>query len=87
MYELIASRRFSRDLSRILKKSPQLESRLLKTLNLLMTNPSYPTLRLHKLSGLGANYSISVDMSIRIIINFDKDKIFLTRIGKHEDVY
>lgn len=87
MYELVVSRRFSKDLSRILKKSPQLESKISKTLNLLIVNPAYPTLRLHKLSGLGHNYSVSVDMSIRIIINFDKGKIFLTRIGKHEDVY
>jgi len=87
MLELIVSKRFEKDLSKLLKSNPRLEKKVEKTLNLLIKNPKYPSLRLHKLSGLGENYSISVDMNIRIIINIEDGKIFLLRIGSHDEVY
>lgn len=49
-------------------------------------NIYHPSFRLHKLIGQ-ENYSISVDMKIRIIIHLDEDKIFLLRIGNHKQVY
>lgn len=46
----------------------------------------HPSLRWHKLEG-SRYYSISVDMSVRIIVAIDEDEIYLLRIGKHEEVY
>jgi mRNA-degrading endonuclease YafQ of YafQ-DinJ toxin-antitoxin module len=57
-----------------------------KTLVLLGVNLLYPSLRLHKLSGT-QNYSVSVNMSIRIIFHKDQDYLYLLRIGTHEEVY
>ena len=46
----------------------------------------HPSLRLHKLSNMEF-YSVSVDMKIRIVFRLDKDKMFLIRIGNHDEVY
>jgi len=60
--------------------------KLEKTLNLLRSNYRHPSLRLHKLSGTG-NHSVSVDKSVRIILNLEGENIFLLRIGTHDEVY
>ncbi|OGG24218.1 hypothetical protein A3A79_03450 [Candidatus Gottesmanbacteria bacterium RIFCSPLOWO2_01_FULL_43_11b] len=57
-----------------------------KQLALFQTNPVHPSLRLHKI-GSRQFWSISVDKSIRILILFEKDRIWVYHIGKHEDVY
>ena len=84
--ELIADKRFEKDLKRFLRKNPKYGKRIKKSLDLLASQIKHPSLRLHKLSGSN-NYSVSVDMSIRIIIHFWRNKILLLRIGKHEEVY
>ncbi len=61
-----------------------------KTIFLLEANPFHPLLRLHKLKGeMQKFYSVSIDMSYRIIIDFIviDEKIFLIDIAEHEDVY
>lgn len=87
MYTLVASKRFQKDLKRLLKRTPTLEVKIDKTLSRLFSNPKHPSLRLHKLAGIGQHYSVSVDMSVRIIATFVDDKIFLLRIGTHDEVY
>jgi len=79
------SRQFLKDLKSLYKDS-RYQTKVKKILYLLQQNPNHPSLRLHKLSGTN-NYSISVDMSIRIIINIDSDNIYLLRIGPHQLVY
>lgn len=83
---IIAGLRFDKELDKILKRNPVIAKKIYKTLGLLARNKSYPSLRLHKLTGC-EDYSISVDMSIRIIIRIKGEDIFLLRIGKHEEVY
>lgn len=83
---LVTSKRFDDDLRRLLKKNPLLRKKVSKCLNLLRKNPDYPSLRLHKLSGR-ENFSVSVDRSIRIILHFEGETIFLLRIGTHDEVY
>lgn len=86
MPNLILSSAFVRDIKKLLKKNPQLKSKIDKTLKTLRHDPSHPSLRLHKLSGIN-NWSVSVSRDIRIIIHWDGKDFFLTRIGTHDDLY
>ncbi len=79
------SRQFQKDLKNLYKNT-NYKIKVKKSLYLLQSNPNHPSLRLHKLSGTN-NYSVSVDMSIRIINNIDSDDIYLLRIGPHQLVY
>lgn len=83
---VVPSKKFIGEAQKLLKKNPPYGVKLEKALYLLRTNCKHPSLRLHKLSGT-ENYSISVDKSIRIILHFDGEEIFLLRIGTHDDVY
>jgi len=62
-----------------------------KTIDLFLKDPAHPSLRLKKVQGTGSFYEISVNMSIRIIIEIvikRKDQInTFYIIGKHEDVF
>ncbi|KKU99461.1 MAG: hypothetical protein UY33_C0031G0001 [Candidatus Amesbacteria bacterium GW2011_GWA1_48_9] len=55
-------------------------------MRLLLENPRHPSLRLHKYHGKEW-WSVSVDMSIRVLVSFEADYIVVFHIGKHEDVY
>ena len=79
------SRQFQKDLKNLYKNT-NYKIKVKKSLYLLQSNPNHPSLRLHKLSGTN-NYSVSVDMSIRIINNIDSDDIYLLRIDPHQLVY
>ncbi len=84
--KLILSSRFQRDLSKLLKSNPQIKTKISKTFKLMQKDLTYPSLRLHKLSGTN-NWSVSVNISIRIILHKEKEKLFLLRIGHHDEVY
>ena len=86
MYRIFPSTRFIKEAEKISRKNSKFKSQLAKTLKFLKRDISYPSLRLHKLSGI--NYwSVSVDKSIRIIMRWNEDKLYLLRIGTHEEVY
>lgn len=84
--KLVICQRFDQELKRLVKKNGRYRNKVRKTLKLLNANPIHPSLRLHKLGGQN-NYSISVDMSVRIIVHFEEEMIFLLRVGRHEQVY
>lgn len=85
-YEIVLSAAFQRQVKRIVRKNPQVRSKVAKTLKLLSGDINRPSLRLHKLAG-EHNWSISVTGDLRIIINFSQNKVFCTRIGTHDEVY
>lgn len=86
MYEIVFSKRFKQDLVKLLNRNPQLKDRICKQIETLSSNPKHKSLRVHKLSGTN-NWSLSVNMSIRIIFKIKDECILCTRIGKHEEVY
>jgi len=86
MNTLILSDKFQRQLKSLIKGNSRLKDQVFKAVNLLRTDVNHPSFRLHKLSGQD-NWSISVTKSIRIILHWEKENIFLLRVGKHEDVY
>lgn len=86
MYELILLRKYQKEFSKITSHNYKIKLKISKTLKLLLKDIDHPSLRLHKLSGEGG-WSISVTGDIRILLYIEKSKIYLLRIGKHEDVY
>lgn len=83
---LVATKRFDKELKTLLSKNHNLAIKIDKTLSLIKDDLSRPSLRLHKMTGTH-NFSVSVNMSIRILIHKDQDFIYLLRIGTHEEVY
>ncbi|MRI58646.1 MAG: plasmid stabilization protein [Epsilonproteobacteria bacterium] len=90
MYRIVESQRFYKKALKLFKKNPTLLKKYEKTLALLEKDPYHPSLRLHKFQGeLKEFYSVSIDMSYRLIIDFiiQDDRIILLDIGLHDDVY
>jgi mRNA-degrading endonuclease YafQ of YafQ-DinJ toxin-antitoxin module len=86
MLKLRLTASFEREFVKITKGNTPLKKKVIKTLDIVSQNPRHPSLRLHKLKG-ESYWSISVDMSVRILILFKNDAIYVYHIGKHEDVY
>jgi len=84
--KLIATARFNREFKALLKSHRLTESKAEKVLLILANNPRHPSLHLHKLSGTN-NYAVSVDENLRIILNWEDDRLYLSRIGSHDEVY
>jgi mRNA interferase YafQ len=56
---------FKRSLKKLTKKNPQLEEKILETLNLLINDPFTPSLKSHKLTGqLDGWWSCSVSYAV-----------------------
>ncbi|MBU0569511.1 type II toxin-antitoxin system YafQ family toxin [Patescibacteria group bacterium] len=86
MFTLSASKKFQKRLKRFSKQDPKLKTRVSKTLLLLTKNPKHPSLRFHKLAGRNT-WSVAVTMSMRVIIRIKGKRIYLLRIGSHDEVY
>lgn len=84
-YKIYLTNSFDADLKKITSKNPKIKGKIEKTLVLLAEDPDHPSLRLHKVSR--GQFSVSVDMKIRIIIGIEGSKIILLAIGSHDEVY
>ncbi len=90
--KLIASKSFTRDAKRFLKKNPQFTKNVKMTLSLLESDAFQPQLKTHKLKGnLKNSWACSVGYDLRIvfeIVRYEKeDTILLQTIGTHDEVY
>lgn len=89
-FKIIYTESYNKRAARFFKQHPQLLKQYKKTLELLILNPSHPSLRMHKLKGrLKDLYSISINISYRIIIVFiiKENTIIPIDIGGHKEVY
>ena len=84
--KLVLGKRFETDLKRLLKKSPGYKEKVEKSLRLLMADVRCTSLRWHKLKGREV-FSVSVDMKMRIILHIEGERLYLLRIGNHDEVY
>jgi len=84
--ETVFSRRFDRELKKVLKKHPQYRTIIFHRLDILRESPYHPTLRFHKLTNRD-EYAIAIDHDIRIIFSREKDICYLLTIGSHDEVY
>lgn len=86
MYEIYFSRKFDKELKRIIKNNPHLKNKIRRQIELLSSKPNHSSLRLHKLSGTN-NWSITVTKDIRIVFTIEDNKMLFNRIGTHDEVY
>lgn len=86
MYQLALSSAFQRQLEKLVKKNPDLKTKVSRIFKCLIKDINHPSLKLHKLSGRN-NWSVSVTYSVRMIICLDGNRIFCLRIGSHDQVY
>jgi addiction module RelE/StbE family toxin len=92
--QLAWSPTFSRAFKRLVRQNPQLRPQIENTLQQLVQDPFYPSLRTHRLKGeLSGKWSCSIDYSNRIVFKFVKnlssseDEILLLALGSHDEVY
>ena len=87
-YEIYFTPTFKKKLKAFLKKHPELEKEIEKKLEILISDPFHPILKIHKLSGrLKNEWSIWLTYEYRILFIIEGNKIFLTNIGAHEEIY
>jgi addiction module RelE/StbE family toxin len=91
---LTTDNKFKKSFKRLVRKNPQLQTKILSVLELLSNDPFTPSLKSHKLTGqLEGLWSCSVAYDCRIIFAFRKDPItgddliVLVDIGTHDEVY
>ena len=88
--EIIYTESYIRRARKFAKRHPELLGQYEKTLRLLETNPSHPSLRLHKLTGkLDGLYGVSINMTYRISLEFiiDDDAVIPVNVGTHDEAY
>lgn len=91
---LTTDSKFKRAFKRLVKKNPQLQDKILATLEMLSSDPFTPSLKSHKLTGtLEGLWACSVAYDCRIVFTFKQDPetgqdlIVLVDIGSHDEVY
>lgn len=83
-----SSANYERSFKKVLKRHPNLKSKVQSKLAIFAQNRNHPSLKLHKLTGeLKKDWSIFLDDDLRLIFIYVPDGILLLDIGKHEEVY
>ncbi|MFM7714001.1 MAG: type II toxin-antitoxin system YafQ family toxin, partial [Microcystis sp.] len=72
--KLVTDKSFKRALKRLIRKNPQLQSKVSEVLDLLEDNPFTPSVKSHKLTGsLDGYWSCYVSYDCRIIFTFSEE--------------
>lgn len=80
--------KLKKELEKIQENNPKLSKKIEKQLALFATNPQYPSLRGHKLSGELENiWSISINKNVRMTYLQSRDEAYFFDIGTHDEVY
>ena len=90
MAKILYTHSYIRRARKFAKRHPELIPQYEKTLELLESNPSHPSLGLHKLSGkMEGLYSVSINKSYRISLEFiiQEDTIIPVDVGTHDEIY
>lgn len=70
------------------KTNIKLSNKIQKQLRLFQENPYHPSLRLHKITREVKNaWSISIDMSLRMLYTETAEDFYFFEIGSHEEAY
>ena len=84
--EIRSTTHFDKNLSRKVKKNPQLKAKIKKQVELLRENLKHPSLKLHKLTGKRAQeYSFWIEGNLRITFVVVDNKILFTDIITHDE--
>jgi len=84
MFNLELSNRFVRSYKKL---DRAIRLQIDKTLQIMVTNPNHPSLRLKRIQGTKNVWEASVNMSIRITLTFSEDTIQIRNVGTHEQVF
>ena len=77
---------FDKNLSKKIRKNPQLKAKVKKQIELLRENLRHPSLKLHKLTGKRAQeYSFWIEGNLRITFTIIDNVILLTDIITHDE--
>lgn len=79
---IIPTKRYTKSFIKLTKYNKELGYKVISTLENFKSNPDYPSLRLHKLANTNF-WSISVNMSIRIVLSYEDVGVVLIDIGDH----
>ena len=73
---------------KVLKKLPQeIKNKFYWSLEMLLKNERYPSLRHKKIEGTNTYWEFSITMNYRAVYRREGDKGFIVAIGKHEDIF
>lgn len=73
---------------RITKNNIKIKRKIVEKLNLFLEDKAHHSLRLHKINTIkGGVWSISIDMNVRVLIQYKGVDIILLDIGTHDDIY
>jgi len=94
MKTLVWSSRFIRAFRRVVRRQPELRTKIEQTLRQLAEEPFHPSLHSHKLKGeLAGVWACTVDYNNRILFEFIQgaesgaEEIYLLTMGTHDEVY
>jgi mRNA-degrading endonuclease YafQ of YafQ-DinJ toxin-antitoxin module len=77
---------FDKNLSKKIRKNPQLKAKVKKQIELLSGNLQHPSLRLHKLTGKRAQeYSFWIEGNLRITFMIIDNVILFTDVITHDN--
>ena len=78
---------FSKKLTKLKRKNPQLAELVRIKLKFYQKNPTHNSLRIHKLTGNLHNcWSLSVTKDFRLLFTFDPEPYFFD-LGTHSEIY
>ena len=86
---IFPSGKSKKEMRSFLKRHPELERRIEKTIDILLKNPLDQTVGVHKLTGqLKHFYGADVTpRQYRIVYAFDEGHVYFLNIGTHDEVY
>lgn len=90
MYNIIATKKFEKKLSKLIKNSPNFHNKIKSILTSLVENPFDNFYGSHKLKGKLDNfYSCNCGYDCRVLYKVNKEDlvIMLIDIGTHDEVY
>jgi len=88
--KILYTESYIRRAKKFIKRHPDIVGQYEKTLKLLESNPSHPSLHLHKLGGKPSSlYSVSINVTYRISLEFliQDDTIVPVNVGNHDEIY
>ena len=73
---------------KLIRRLPkEIREKFYRSIDILIKDPSYPSLRHKKISGTESYWEFSITMNYRGVYRQEKDKGFLVAVGKHEDIF
>ena len=84
MFQVTFTNRFQKHYKKL---SLNEKKQIRKTISLLVSNPTHPSLRSKLLQGKDGIFESSVNMRIRILWYYEKDQIiFILDVAQHDDL-